>query len=107
MSKAELSMLLEQKVQDKIRDGYSITTYAMDAASRDRVKRSLKPLTHHVEHHDDTAEEWQEYLSQVEAGTYQPEVTRVELDSPPNVSPGKEVTTTASSSTGQWKARRH
>jgi hypothetical protein len=107
MNKAELSRLLEQKVQDKISDGYSITTYAMDAASRDRVKQSLKPLTHQVEHHDDTAEEWQEYLSQVEAGTYQSGGARLEIDSPPNVPPGKEATTIASSSTGLWKARRH
>jgi hypothetical protein len=107
MNKAELSRLLEQKVQEKIQDGYSITTYAMDVASRDRVKRSLKPLTHHVEHHDDTAEEWQKYLSQVEAGTYQSEGARVEIDPPPSAPPGKEATTIASSSTGLWKARRH
>ena len=41
MSKAELSKLLEEKVQEKVKEGFSIPTYALDAASRDRVKRAL------------------------------------------------------------------
>lgn len=107
MNKAELSMLLEQKVQEKIRDGYSITTYAMDAASRDRVKRSLKPLPHHIDHHDDTAEEWQDYLSKVEAGTYRAENPKVVIDTPQAATPETEANQVSSSSAGQWRARRH
>lgn len=107
MNKAALSMLLEQKVQEKIRDGYSITTYALDAASRDRVKRSLKPLPHHIDHHDVTAEEWQDYLSKVEAGTYEPERTRQVIDTAPVKTQENEIGQTASGSVGQWKARRH
>lgn len=57
MNKAELSKLLDQKVQEKLQGGYSITTYAMDAASRDRVKRSLEPQSHKIEHHNDASEE--------------------------------------------------
>ena len=30
MDKAELSRLLEQQVQEKLKEGYSITTYALD-----------------------------------------------------------------------------
>jgi hypothetical protein len=107
VNKAELSILLEQKVQEKIRNGYSITTYALDAASRDRVKRSLKPLPHHIDHHENTAEEWQDYLSKVEAGTYQPERTEPVIDTAPANIPENDIGQTSSGSVGQWKARRH
>jgi len=43
MDKAELSKMLEAKVLGKLQAGYQITTYAMDAASRDRLKRGMKP----------------------------------------------------------------
>lgn len=107
MNKAELSMLLEQKVQEKIRDGYSITTYALDAASRDRVKRSLKPPPHHIDHHDDAVEEWQDYLGKVEAGTYESERTKPVIDTSPVKASENDIRQAASSSVGQWKARRH
>ncbi|MBI6882352.1 hypothetical protein [Pseudomonas putida] len=106
MNKSELSKLLDQKVQEKLQGGYSITTYAMDAASRDRVKSSLKPPSHKIEHHNDAFQEWQEYLSKVESGTYQPEHVRPTTETP-SIKPEADAVPTASSSVGQWKARRH
>jgi len=107
MNKAELSMLLEQKVQEKIREGYSITTYALDAASRDRVKRSLMPQSHQIEHCDAASEEWQQYLSKVEAGVYEPESPRPVIVIASSENQTSEPTQTTTTNVGQWKARRH
>jgi hypothetical protein len=60
MDKAELSKLLEDKVQEKLQDGYTITTYAMDAASRDRLKRGLKPHSSPTHHDECAGAEWEE-----------------------------------------------
>ncbi|HEP8970202.1 TPA: hypothetical protein VDU83_002540 [Pseudomonas aeruginosa] len=67
MDKAELSKLLEQQVQSKLAEGYSITSYALDAAARDRLKRGLKPLGHAIPHENQTDEEWKDYLDHLEA----------------------------------------
>lgn len=107
MNKAALSMLLEQKVQEKISEGYSITTYALDAASRDRVKRSLKPQSHQIEHQDDASAKWHDFLSKVESGTYQPERDKPAIKATTAIQPETETVQAASSSVGQWKARRH
>ncbi|MCF5374143.1 hypothetical protein [Pseudomonas syringae] len=58
MDKAALSRLLEEKVQEKLAQGYSIPTYAPDAASRDRVKRELMPQAHTIEVDNTEGEEW-------------------------------------------------
>ncbi|MHC5195041.1 hypothetical protein ACYSUW_14900 [Pseudomonas frederiksbergensis] len=107
MNKAELSKLLDQKVQEKLRDGYSITTYAMDAASRDRVKQGLKPQSHQFDHHNETAEAWQEYLQTVESGAYQPEKSKA-LGSNITVTPAEQIVNqVVASGVGLWKVRRH
>lgn len=104
MDKAELSKLLEDKVQEKLHDGYTITTYAMDAASRDRLKRGLKPHSSPT-HHDETAgAEWDEYLFQLEVGVNVPDTRKahktVTRDEP-------VCTDQSSSSSGLWRVRRH
>lgn len=71
MNKAELSKLLEEKVSDKLKDGYEILNYAMDAASRDKLKRDLKVHGRNVPHEDGKEDEWRNYLWQVERGIYQ------------------------------------
>ena len=105
MNKAELSKMLDQKVQEKLQDGYSITTYALDAATRDRVKRALKPQPQVIEHQDDTAEEWHDYLSKVEAGTYQPDKPKPSIEAPPAIS-SNNVANPGAGSVGQWRVRR-
>ncbi|KAF0253454.1 hypothetical protein [Pseudomonas putida] len=99
MDKAELSRLLEQQVQEKLKEGYSITTYALDAASRDGLKRSLKAKGHAVPNENHEAEDWQDYIEQL--GSSGPKaVERRYVDSaPPSPS--------SSGSVGLWKARRH
>ncbi|WP_124128488.1 hypothetical protein [Pseudomonas aeruginosa] len=62
MDKTELSRRLEQQVQAKLAEGYSITTYALDAASRDRLKRGLKPVGHAIPHENQADDEWKDYL---------------------------------------------
>lgn len=107
MDKAELSKLLEQQVQDKLRQGYSIPTYALDAASRDRVKRGLKPHGHELPHENNAAEHWQEYIRELEtgAGTFIHERPAPETSIP---TPESSITCNQScSSAGLWKARRH
>lgn len=107
MDKAELSKLLEEKVQEKLKEGYSIPTYALDAASRDRVKRGLNPQSHAIPHENHTAEEWQDYLRQVEGGTYEPERPRHEIEVTPPTSGTPKAGDQACGSVGLWKARRH
>jgi hypothetical protein len=107
MNKAEMSRILEEKVQEKLKEGYSIPTYALDAASRDRVKRGLHPQGHPIPHDDQSAAEWQEYIRQVEEGTYEPNRHGNHRETQ-ILSPSVSTTaTTASGSVGLWKARRH
>lgn len=106
MDKTELSRMLSEKVEAKVAEGYSITTYAMDVASTDRVKRELGPHGHAIPHEDESAE-WKFYIKQVQAGTYVPEqVTSQPAAQPENTvtQPGNEVVCV---SVGLWKARRH
>lgn len=106
MDKAELRRILNEKVEEKVAEGYTITTYAMDVASTDRVKRELSPHGHAIPHEDESPE-WESYLKQVEAGTYVPEqVTAQPVAQPekPMTQPGHEG---VSGSVGLWKARRH
>lgn len=106
MNKAELSKLLEEKVQEKVNEGYSIPTYAMDVASRDRVKRALHPQSHAILHENHADEDWQEYLKQVEEGTYEPGRHALVVKTP-DTSVASSIGETGSSSAGLWKARRH
>lgn len=106
MDKAELSKLLSEKVQEKLNEGYSIPTYALDAASRDRVKRELQPHGHTIPNENRETEEWQDYLQQVETGTYKP-ASRKPLDTPQPTSTPAADQYAGSGSAGLWKARRH
>jgi hypothetical protein len=106
MDKAELSRLLEDKVQEKLQEGYTITTYALDAASRDRVKRGLRPQSHPTHHDDCAGAAWNEYLIQLEDGEHvskspRTPVTLTYAESVPSVA-GQ-----ASSCSGLWRVRRH
>ena len=107
MSKAELSKLLEEKVQEKVKEGFSIPTYALDAASRDRVKRALHPQSHPVPHENHSAEEWEEYIKQVEAGTYAPSHRAHETQEAPHPPTNSKPSDHSCGSVGLWKARRH
>lgn len=105
MDKAELSKLLEDKVQEKLQDGYTITTYALDAASRDRLKRDLKPHPSPTHHDDSAGAAWDEYLMQIEVGGYAPESRKAIL---PEAKTSEPVHTDQScSSSGLWRVRRH
>ncbi|WHT75592.1 hypothetical protein [Pseudomonas rhodesiae] len=108
MNKAELSKLLEEKVSDKLKDGYEILNYAMDAASRDKLKRDLKVHGRNVPHEDGKEDEWRNYLWQVERGIYQGEARtkQVQIETVQTLQPASAGETT-SSSAGLWKARRH
>lgn len=108
MNKAELSKLLDEKVADKLKGGYEILNYAMDAASRDKLKRNLKVQGHRIPHEDCRQEEWLDYLWQVEQGLYRGAEplgqAKVETNLPePPANAGKSD----SSSAGLWRARRH
>lgn len=107
MNKAEMSRILEEKVQEKLKEGYSIPTYALDAASRDRVKRGLQPQGHPVPHDDQSSTAWQEYIRQVEEGIYEPDRSakhsKVVTSSPAESIP----VVVACGSVGLWKAKRH
>ncbi len=105
MDKAELSRLLEDKVQEKLQDGYTITTYALDAASRDRVKRGLRPQSHAIHHDEGDGAAWNDYLMQLEDGEQvsnspKSPVTLTYRESEP-------VTAPSSSCSGLWRVRRH
>ena len=104
MDKAELSKLLEDKVQEKLQDGYTITTYAMDAASRDRLKRGLKPHSSPTHHDASAGAEWEEYLFQLEVGGNLPDTQRAHK----NVTTRDEpvISDQSSSSSGLWRVRR-
>lgn len=104
MDKAELSKLLEDKVQEKLQDGYTITTYAMDAASRDRLKRGLKPQANPTHHDDSAGAEWEEYLMQLEVGGCAKEPRKVILPEPKTA---EAVHTDQAFSSGLWRVRRH
>ncbi|WP_408601971.1 hypothetical protein [Pseudomonas sp. PLMAX] len=104
MDKAELSKLLEDKVQEKLQDGYTITTYAMDAASRDRLKRGLKPQANPTLHDDSAGAEWEEYLMQLEVGGYAPDSRRSIMPEPKTA---EAVHTDQACSSGLWRVRRH
>ncbi|MFK3607862.1 hypothetical protein PVE_R2G0544 [Pseudomonas veronii 1YdBTEX2] len=108
MNKAELSKMLEGKVAEKLQDGYEILNYAMDAASRDKLRRDLKIHGHNIPHEDGKHEEWQNYLWQVEHGLYRgeapPKRVSVETLQPGEPANAGELNST---SAGLWKARRH
>lgn len=108
MNKVELSKLLEEKVSDKLKDGYEILNYAMDAASRDKLKRDLKVHGRNVPHEDDKEDEWRNYLWQVKSGIYQGEARTklVPIETVQTLQPAS-AGETSSSSAGLWKARRH
>lgn len=107
MNKSELSKLLAEKVQEKVNEGFSIPTYAMDAASRDRVKRALHPQSHPIPHENNSAEEWEEYIKQVETGTYTPSHRPHEILDALPTSADSKPSVHSSGSVGLWKARRH
>ena len=106
MNKADLSKFLEEKVQEKVNEGYSIPTYAEDAASRDKVKRELAPHTHRVLHENHTQEEWENYIHQVESGTYKAEPTHRAPDLALPASPAQATPSANASNPGLWKSRR-
>lgn len=106
MDKAELRKMLDEQVAAKVGEGYTITTYAMDVASTDRVKRALGHHGHAPEHEDGAAE-WSSYLQDVEAGTYVPETTRQPANTKAEKAPAQPSQEGSSGSVGLWKARRH
>ena len=106
MNKADLSRYLEEKVQEKLKDGFSILTYAEDAATRDKVKRDLAHHAPQVLHENHTQEEWENYIHQVESGTYQAEHTHRAPDISKQVSPTQDTPSGTATSAGLWKARR-
>lgn len=103
MDKAELRRLLEQQVQDKIKEGYSVTTYALDAASRDSLKRGLKAKGHEVPNENHAAEAWDDYIHHLDVESHKPAAPRALREV---VVPEQSIQP-ASSSAGLWKARRH
>ncbi|AXH60200.1 hypothetical protein [Pseudomonas amygdali] len=106
MDKAELRKMLDEQVAAKVGEGYTITTYAMDVASTDRVKRAMGYQGKAPEHEDGSAE-WSSYLHEVEAGTYVPERIKKPVSIQTGQSapqPGQEG---ASGTVGLWKVRRH
>lgn len=105
MDKAELSRLLEQQVQEKLKEGYSITTYALDAASRDGLKRSLKAKGHAVPNENHEAEDWQDYIEQLGSGASKGVERSYVSDSAQSVSATQSPS--SSGSVGLWKPRRH
>lgn len=106
MTKAELRQMLENKVEAKVGQGYEIPTYAMDVAATDRLKHDLKPHARPMDHDDQKERDWAEFLSQAEAGSYQPETRS--LAHTPAVPDGKALpSTTSTGSVGLWKVRRH
>lgn len=108
MDKAELSKLLENKVQEKLQEGYTITTYALDAASRDRLKRDLKPHSCPTHHDDCASPEWDAYLKQIEVGEYKPDLPATRKERTPVTTSEQPVSSEhSSSSAGVWRVRRH
>lgn len=106
MTKAELRQLLQTKVEEMVEQGYEIPTYAMDLAATDRLKHGLKPHARPIDHDDQKEQEWAEFLSQAEAGTYQTNTRR--LSHAPTKTHGKETASTAGTgSIGLWKVKRH
>lgn len=105
MDKAELSRLLEQQVQEKLKEGYSITTYALDAASRDGLKRSLKAKGHVVPNENHEAEDWQDYIEQL--GSSAPKAVERSYVSDSAQSVSSAQSPSSSGSVGLWKVRRH
>ncbi|EKT4481235.1 hypothetical protein CMV24_19140 [Pseudomonas plecoglossicida] len=105
MDKSEMSRLLELQVQEKLRDGYSITTYAMDAAGRDRVRCGIKTKGHSLPNENHAAEDWQEYIGKLETGAYKSVVRTkvIETGDSPNI----DQSAGGSGTVGLWKARRH
>jgi hypothetical protein len=73
MTKQELSIFLDQKVQEKVGQGYSITTYAMDVATQNTLRRNLKPNLPAAKPENQSEQQWQTFLQQVKDGTYVPE----------------------------------
>lgn len=105
MDKAELSKLLEDKVQEKLQEGYTITIYALDAASRDRLKRGLKPQSNPTHHDDCAGAAWEECLFQIEVGGYVPDPRKAPMRAATREEP--VCTDQSSSSSGLWRVRRH
>ena len=99
--------MLEEKVQEKIKEGFNIPTYALDAASRDRVKRALHPQSHPVPQENHSNEEWEDYIKQVEAGTYAPTHQARKIQGAPQTTQNSKPIDHHCCSTGLWKARRH
>ena len=73
MNKQQLSQMLDQKVQEKLQEGYAITTYAMDLAQQQLLKRSLNPKPPGARPDNQSEQQWQLYLQQIKDGTYVPE----------------------------------
>ncbi|MBM5458673.1 hypothetical protein H8F21_13980 [Pseudomonas sp. P66] len=108
MNKAEWSKFLEEKVQEKVKEGFTINNYALDAASRDKLKRDLQVQGHSIPHDDTEQAEWRDYLRQVEEGAGKAEQPasrqKVGAARSKNSSGAGEA---SSSSAGLWKPRRH
>ncbi|HEE9764355.1 hypothetical protein [Pseudomonas putida] len=107
MDKAELSRLLELQVQEKLKEGYSITTYALDAASRDSLKRGMKSKGHALPHENRTEEDWQVYIHQLDLGTYKPDTRKPVIEASPTSTLDRPAGEKGSGSVGLWKVRRH
>lgn len=106
MDKAELSKMLEAKVLEKLQAGYQITTYAMDAASRDRLKQGFKPQGHPPQHDENTHPIWDGYVKQLEDGSYVSEQQKSEIATAP-ADLKKQPEGQTCSSPGLWRVRRH
>lgn len=109
MNKEELRRQLEAQVQQKLAGGYEVVTYAMDAASRDKVKRDLKPHGHAFPHENPGTQAWEDFLLEASRAKVNP----VHLEEPDLSTAERRdqagVTSTEKCGTdpGLWRVRRH
>ena len=98
--------MLEAKVLEKLQEGYQITTYALDAASRDRLKRGMKPHGHSPQHDENANQIWGGYVQRLEDGSYVSEQPKSQITTAPTDLKQQPEGQTCSSP-GLWRVRRH
>lgn len=109
MDKDELRRQLEAQVQQKLADGYEVVTYALDAASRDKVRRELKPHGHALPHDNPGTQAWEEFLLEASRGksdlvhVKEPDLSTAER----RIQAGVTAAGKCGTSPGLWRTRRH
>jgi hypothetical protein len=98
---------LAEQVEAKVKEGYTVNTYAMDVATADRLKQSLKVQGHEVLHDTSPTDEWVDYLKQVQGGTYKPQHSGIKPFQPVPTTEPVPSSDGASGGVGIWRARRH